>query len=98
MSRQQKFECRQQRHEHGAAVALTERFQLLTEGGGQNQRFYCASVCLHWWPGPVCRQVQNFGRSCKLFLPVTDLSIESFSLQPLPLPHCIVGVLCLKFS
>ncbi len=89
---QQHLEGGKQRHEGRGALLLAERLELL--GGSERERdgHLRAVERLHGRAGLVGGQLQG-GEAGEVLLPVAELLVQHFALQPLALPGGVVGVL-----
>src|SRR5206468_732063 len=90
---QQKLECREQHHEEGGALTLTERLQALRRRRRQRDCLEGALGRRGWRPGMVRGQVDQRRCARKLALPVSELLLEDGALEPVPLPGREVRVL-----
>ncbi len=93
ISTQQYAKPRQQRHEQCCAVVPAQSLEVLREPLGNTERLGRSSVRLLRRTQPVRRQLQHWRQTGELLAPVTQLPLQHFSLQPVPLPLCIVRVL-----
>src|SRR5690606_28381350 len=90
---QQRREARQQRHEQGRPLFLAQRLQRRRQLRRQLQRHPPPAKALHARTRAVGRQLQRRRRARQLLLPVAELRLQRFTLQPAALPRRVVRVL-----
>src|SRR4029077_16861509 len=89
---QQHLEGGQQRHEQRRPFAPAKFFKCLRQWRRQIKGTMRSLVAGHWRTGSVSGQFQR-GKTSEFRFPVSELAFEHITLQPLALPHCIVGIL-----
>jgi hypothetical protein len=93
VARQKKLERRQQRHEQCRAFLASEPRQpirdILADGEGEPR----AGVILLGRSRMIGRKIERRRSAAELVAPIGELAIEDAALQPLALPHRIIGVL-----
>jgi len=92
VARQQHVERRQERHEQRRPFAPRQRLQRLQQRGGQLEGDPCAAMARHRRAPAIGRQVEHRHPGQRL-PPIGELALQRFPLQPLPLPHRVVGIL-----
>ena len=90
---EQGLESGQEGHERGDAGRPAQRFDLVEQPLGQCDPPALAAVGLHRRAGAVGGQFQNRRRAGQLLSPVGHLLFQEGTLQRLPLPLGVVGVL-----
>ena len=94
---QQRLERCHQRHEQRRSFLLTQFRQRSRRAFAQPERLIRAAESLQPRSRSIRRQLQHFWRIRQLLLPVAQLVLEHFTLQPLALPRGKVGILNLQF-
>src|ERR1044072_7364315 len=78
-----------QRHTFSPAKLSDAQRQLFRE----SERQHLAPVTLDERPHTVSRQLQRIWGTRESLLPIRELFVQNFFIQPLSLPHCVISVL-----
>ena len=89
---EQHLEGREQRHEQRRPFAPAQRLERMQQRRGQIKGCARAPVAQYRRTRPVGGQLQR-GQISELRLPVGELALQHLALQPLALPHRVVGIL-----
>src|SRR5205807_9987634 len=84
---------REQGHVRGHPFSPAQRLSLIDQALGPREWLHRATERLHGRSWTVGRQLEHGEASGKLLLPVRHVLRKNVSLQPLPLPIGIVGIL-----
>src|SRR5215216_4074037 len=92
VSCQHDLECSQQGHKQGHPLLPAQPLQLLRQLSPQSELHHSCPSARRLRPPSVRGQLQHL-HPFQLLLPITYLLLQHITLQPLPLPHRVVGVL-----